>query len=176
MTASATCREIVAQADSATVYWLAMLGITRPSKPNTVRLIQAALRIGEYVGMWYKNLFLRVRPSVLAPGLQPPFGPPGHPSFPNNHCLQSYLVAHCLESVTPQDSGQSIYHDQLYWLAERVAVNRERAALHYPSDTDCGRYLALHLFDDYLSQWPSLSTGGQSRFTQLLTAAGGEWP
>jgi len=168
--------EIVAQADSATLYFLAMLGITRTSRPNTVRLIQTALRIGEYAGMYVKNQYLRVRPSVLAPGLQPPFGPPGHPSFPNNHCLQSFLVAHCLEAVTkPAAAAASIYRDQLYWLAERIAVNRERAGLHYPSDTAGGRFLARHLFDDFLSQWPQ-PAGAPSRFTQLLTAAQGEWP
>jgi hypothetical protein len=168
--------EIVAQADSAIVYFLAMLGITQSSRPNTFRLIHAALRIGEWVGMYVKNQYLRVRPSVLAPGLQPLFGPPGHPSFPNNHCLQSFLVAHCLEAVTPQDGGHSIYRPQLNWLAKRVAVNRERAGLHYPSDTEGGRFLADHLFADFLAKWPALSTGGPSRFTQLLTAAQGEWP
>ncbi|MBV8455964.1 MAG: hypothetical protein JO122_05050 [Acetobacteraceae bacterium] len=168
--------EIVAQADSAILYFLTMLGITRNARPNTFRLIHAALRIGEYVGMYVKNQYLRVRPSVLAPGLQPPFGPPGHPSFPNNHCLQSFLVAHCLEAATPKDAaGNSIYQDQLNWLAERVAVNRERAGLHYPSDTAGGRFLADHLFTDFLAQWPQPG-GGQSRFTQLITAAQGEWP
>jgi membrane-associated phospholipid phosphatase len=169
--------EIVAQADSATLFFLSMLGITRTSRPNSFRLIHAALRIGEYVGMYFKNKFVRIRPSVLAPGLQPPFGPPGHPSFPNNHCLQSFLVARCLEAVTPTDAatGHSIYQYQLNWLAERIAVNRERAGLHYPSDTAGGRFLARHLFDDYLSQWPQ-SGGAPSRFTQLLTAAQAEWP
>jgi hypothetical protein len=167
--------EIVAQADSAIVYFLGMLGITQSSRPNTFRLIHAALRIGEWVGMYVKNQYLRVRPSVLAPGLQPPFGPPGHPSFPNNHCLQSFLVAHCLEAVTPQDGGHSIYRYQLNWLAKRIAVNRERAGLHYPSDTEGGRFLARHLFDDFLAQWPQPG-GVQSRFTLLMIAAQGEWP
>jgi hypothetical protein len=167
--------EIVAQADSAIVYFLAMLGITQSSRPNTFRLIHAALRIGEWVGMYVKNRYLRVRPSVLAPGLQPPFGPPGHPSFPNNHCLQSFLVAHCLEAVTPQDGGHSIYRHQLNWLAWRVAVNRERSGLHYRSDTEGGRFLARHLFDDFLAQWPQPG-GVKSRFTLLMDAAQGEWP
>jgi hypothetical protein len=167
--------EIVAQADSAVVYFLTMLGITRSSRPNTFRLIHAALRIGEYVGMYVKNEYLRVRPSVLAPGLQPPFGPPGHPSFPNNHCLQSFLVAHCLESATPKNAtGISIYHYQLNWLAERIAVNRERAGLHYPSDTAGGRFLARHLFDEFLAKWPQPG-GVKSRFTLLMAAAQGEW-
>jgi membrane-associated phospholipid phosphatase len=167
--------EIVAQADSAIVYFLGMLGITQSSRPNTFRLIHAALRIGEWVGMYVKNQYLRVRPSVLAPGLQPPFGPPGHPSFPNNHCFQSFLVAHCLEAVTPQDGGHSIYRHQLNWLAERIAVNRERAGLHYPSDTAGGRFLARHLIDDFLAKWPQPG-GVKSRFTLLLDAAHGEWP
>lgn len=168
--------EIVAQANSAEAWWLGMLGITRSSKPHTFRLIAAALRIGEYVGMYFKNVYRRVRPSVLAPGLQPPFGPPGHPSFPNNHCLQGSLVSRCLEAVTPQDGGQSIYQHQLEWLAWRVGVNRERAGLHYRSDTRAGHAIASALFDNYLNKWPNDAKGNPSRFTALMDAARGEWP
>ena len=92
--------EIVAQADSAVNYWLALLGITRKAKPKSVLLLQIAGRIGELVAMFYKKKYLRPRPSTVCPALQPPFGPPGHPSFPSSHALQGKLFSLCLEEAT----------------------------------------------------------------------------
>lgn len=162
--------EIIAQADTALPYWFALLGITPGSKPKTIRLLMLALRIGEMAGMFWKHHYLRVRPSVLCPGLQPPFGPPRHPSFPSNHSLQSWLVSLCLDSVTPQNSVHgSFYRPQLWWLAARVAVNRERAGLHYPSDSKAGCYLAEELFKR------TLNTVEFPTFLNALAAARLEW-
>ena len=126
--------EIIAQNDNAPFYWIAMLGMTSGSRPATIKLIQIALRIGEMTAVYYKNVYHRVRPSVISPALMPPFGPPGHPAFPSGHSLQGWLITYVLEDVTPATGGQSVYSDHLEWLADRVAVNRERAGLHYPSN------------------------------------------
>jgi hypothetical protein len=39
------------------------------------------------------------------------------------------------------------YKEQLEWLAERVALNRERAGVHYASDSRAGKFLAQECFN-----------------------------
>jgi hypothetical protein len=71
----------------------------------------------------------------------------------------SYLLAEVLPHWT----------DQLEWLACRVAFNRERAGVHYPSDSAAGKVIARvcvdlikdrtlcpetgHLFDAVATEW-----------------------
>jgi hypothetical protein len=163
--------EILAQHDGAPVYWIALLGLTSGSKPKTMRLVHMALRFGELAVMHFKKQFLRVRPSVLCPGLQPPFGPPGHPAFPSGHALQGWLLTHCLKAVTPQSAGESIYKEQLEWLADRVAVNRERAGFHYRSDSLGGAFIAGEIFNNYLMN----NLSACPTFEATYYAAKAEW-
>ena len=128
--------------------------------------------------MFYKCFYHRPRPSTICPALQPPFGPPGHPSFPSSHALQGKLFSLCLEEATrPRNpvthvaTGLSPYATQLHWLAYRVAVNRERAGVHYPSDSKAGRHIAEQLFD-LLSDPATLEA---HRFQATLAAACLEW-
>jgi hypothetical protein len=165
--------EIVAQHDNAPFYWFSLLDLTNGSKPATLKLLQMALRIGELTAIYYKDQFKRVRASVIAPGLAPPFGPPGHPSFPSGHSLQGWLMSYCLMHITrPKAGGSSVFKDQLKWLAKRVATNRERAGLHYPSDSLAGKYIASYIFDNYLKV---NSNNLYSIFYQALVDAGNEW-
>jgi hypothetical protein len=53
-------------------------------------------------------------------------------------------------------------------LAARIAVNREIAGVHYPSDTEAGRELARKLL-------PILNSPQVPRFEALVTAAAAEW-
>ena len=173
--------EIVAQADSAVNYWLSILGITRQAKPKSILLLQIAGRIGEFVAMFYKDVYKRPRPSTICPALQPPFGPPGHPSFPSSHALQGRLFSLCLKEATrPRNppvgpaigipTGPSPYVTQLDWLAYRVAVNRERAGVHYPSDSEAGRCIAEQLFALLTMDTPTTQI-----FRDTLKAASLEW-
>jgi hypothetical protein len=131
--------ELAGQADGAPGYWLTLLGIEQGERPNTVILMATALRIGEMIAMHFKRKYQRVRPSTLAPGLLVPFGPPAHASFPSGHATQCMLMSLSLRKVKEIDDR---YGDELDWLAQRVAKGRERAGLHYPSDTLCGFALA----------------------------------
>lgn len=136
--------EILSQYDGGPFYWLGLLGLTQGSKPHTLRLMHACLRIGETAAIHYKNRYMRPRPSVLCPGLAPPMGPPGHPAFPSGHSLQGWLVSKWLIQLTKHLNPG--YEAELEWIAERVAVNRERAGLHYPSDTSAGKDIAEIIF------------------------------
>ena len=124
--------------------------------------------------MNYKQQFRRVRPSTIAPGLVPPFGPPHHPSFPSGHSFLGHFIALLLLEIpqiaarfgeptlvaqpgnAPQlrtrplrkpelsevMSAAYTFTGPLLWLAARLAKNRERAGVHYPSDSLASRWLA----------------------------------
>jgi hypothetical protein len=85
--------EIELQADNGPDYIMAFLGAHIARFPWTIELIDCALAIGNIAYSHYKAHFKRVRPSVLCPGLAPPFGPPGHPSFTSGHSFLGHLMA-----------------------------------------------------------------------------------
>jgi hypothetical protein len=110
--------------------------------------------------MYFKNKFKRVRPWVLA-NLSPPIPLPGHPAYPSGHSTQMHLMAYLLAELVPDPAG-------LDDIALDVAVNRERAGLHYPSDTAAGKKLAGKLFKILKHECPT--------FERTLEAARAEWP
>ncbi len=131
--------EILAQAENAPVYWMQLLNLGGSEKPATNALINFATRAGEIVALHFKLKYKRVRPSTLCPGLLLPFGPPRHPAFPSGHSLTAHLTTYILNEIP---SVNATVGPELTWLADRVAKNRERAGLHYPSDSVAGRLLA----------------------------------
>ena len=127
-----TLAEVLAQAESMEAYWLGMLMFSRGSHPATFDLVNVALRVGQFVGMHFKARFNRPRPAQISPAITPWIDTPGHPSYPSGHALEGHLISLCLNEVM---SGAN---EALTLLARRVALNREIAGLHYPSDTACG--------------------------------------
>jgi len=158
--------EINAQADGLAAYIIAFLGIDGERKPWTIELINCGLAIVNLVYMHYKQRFRRVRASTLCPGLVPPFGPPRHPSFPSGHSFLGHFIALLLLEIpqmadvfgewdataSPPRRKQAtlanvmstsyVFTGPLLWLAHRLARNRERAGLHYPSDSAASRWIA----------------------------------
>jgi hypothetical protein len=131
--------EITAQADSAPVYWYQLLDLGAGERPAANALLNFAQRVGEIAALYFKKKYARVRPSTLCPGLLVPFGPPRHPAFPSGHSLTGHLTTYLLLEIPEINAGLST---ELSWLADRVAKNRERAGLHYPSDSAAGQKLA----------------------------------
>jgi len=81
------------QADGGPDYIVAFIGASVARFPWTIELINCGLAIGNIAYSHYKQYFKRVRPSVLCPGLVPPFGPPAHPAFPSGHSFLGHLMA-----------------------------------------------------------------------------------
>jgi hypothetical protein len=129
--------EIIQQhtAEGAISYWHGMLMLDPSYAPATCLLIRVARRVGELVGMCLKHEFRFPRPSQLCPAIVPMVDPPAHPSFPSGHALQGRLISLVLKDVRgvlPQAN------ELLDELAERVALNRTIAGLHYLKDNRAG--------------------------------------
>ncbi|MEM9342266.1 MAG: phosphatase PAP2 family protein, partial [Pseudomonadota bacterium] len=107
--------------------------------------IQTVLDITERVGYVYKMKFDRPRPNQFATWLRPFLGNPAHDSYPSNHSFQLFSVAETMTRLIPENPATS----ELFYVAQRVAENREMAGIHYASDSFVGRELA-RLFSPYL--------------------------
>jgi hypothetical protein len=93
----------------------------------------------------FKKRFHRERPwktcpTTLAPMLmEPDWRHPGHPAYPSGHATVAWTFAYFIGSVVPAHAAS------LERAAHRVALNREIAGVHYPSDSESGRELARDL-------------------------------
>jgi membrane-associated phospholipid phosphatase len=167
--------EIDVQADGLADYFIDFIGASEGRCPWTIELINCGLAIGNVAYMSYKQQFKRVRPSVLCPGLAPPFGPPAHPSFPSGHSFLGHFIALLLLEIpglcqsyglypglanpdgslfkavdpsTPDNplTGSGPVYSPMLWLSQRLAKNRERLGVHYPSDSFGSRHLAAAIW------------------------------
>jgi hypothetical protein len=121
-------------------YFYELLKFAPATHPLTTELVSACFHLAGSVVMYFKDRFNRVRPWVLEPKLRPPISLPGHPAYPSGHSTQMHLMALTLAHLVP--SAEQDLMDRAW----DVAVNRERAGLHYRSDTEAGKRLAEQVF------------------------------
>ena len=121
--------EILVQSGDPARYWAQLFCMTPASHPATWTLLSAAMAVAHMVGMHWKSVYNRPRPSQVYPGLVPPIPVPPHPSYPSGHALHARLIQKCLVEACPamQDASEK--------LASRLGQNRQVAGVHYPSDT-----------------------------------------
>jgi hypothetical protein len=188
-----------AQGDGIPAYLMHFLNMDAGSKPWTVQLIRSGLAIGNLVYMHYKSRFKRVRPSTLCPGLLPPFGPPRHPSFPSGHSFLGHFIALLLLEIPQVADRYGIYdkdgnqgrqpkwadfrahrygddmRSPLLWLAWRLARNRERMGLHYPSDSAASRTLAAGVWQALFDPTPGVPPIMLPTLRKVLVQSRAEW-
>jgi hypothetical protein len=177
--------EILAQSDGFSSYFMAALGVSPRTHPNTCLLLQIGSLIGCYGSMHFKNLYQRRRPSQLAPGLMPPIPVPGHPSYPSGHSTQAHLMALCVGQGLPAGPIRNKLGEVIDELADRIARNREIAGLHFQSDSKAGANLALSLFELLKSNAlpvtvpqpipPAIPASTARRFQSIIDDARTEW-
>jgi membrane-associated phospholipid phosphatase len=195
------------QADGLAAYIIHFIRADSMRHPWTLELISVGLAIGNIAYMAYKAYYKRVRPSMLRPGLTVPFGPPGHPSFPSGHSFLAHFISlllleipgiHQRLGVLPADAnglqghvlkkptfanlqGDGPIASPLLTVARRIAVNRERIGVHYPSDSSASRHLAAGLWDSILNR-PLQNGSGPTppidcpTVRTVLAHAAAEWP
>lgn len=96
-----------------------------------------------------KNRYNRVRPSYLDANIKPVISVPLHPSYPSGHAIQAYVIAYVMTDIFPEKE-QRLMH-----IADSIAINREIAGVHYRSDSEYGKLIARHLFDNYFTGYLS---------------------
>ncbi len=84
--------------------------------------------------------FSRARPTELDATLTSIIKP-AHASYPSGNAAQLYLAALILSDFDPDNADH--YKAEAYASAER----REIAGIHYPSDSEAGRSMALQIFE-----------------------------
>ncbi len=90
------------------------------------------------IGCWEaKYTYWAIRPFQLDPEVKPVFATPNHPSYPAAHACSSIAVTRALGYLFPRDA------EAFAALGERAAKSRIWAGIHYRSDIDAGRQLAL---------------------------------
>jgi hypothetical protein len=84
-----------------------------------------------------KYAYWAIRPFQLDPDVKPVFATPNHPSYPAAHACASISVTRVLGYLFPRDA------EAFAALGERAAESRIWAGIHYRSDINSGRQLAL---------------------------------
>lgn len=132
--------EILAQDIDFQSYFVAQMGISKTSHPDTYLVLKMAARLGEMVMVVQKSSHNRARPSSLYPLLFPPVPVAEHAAYPSGHSLIGHLMALAIMEIVPQMGRAPLD------LAFRIAENREAAGLHFSSDTAAGQEAAFQLF------------------------------
>ncbi len=110
-------------------------------------LLYMALNVTRIVEMRLKHALACRRPVDYSPQLQPAIATPGHGSFPSGHATEAFVCAFLLEALVRKARGiRSTRLDhplalQLLRHAERIAVNRTVAGVHFPVDSVAGMVL-----------------------------------
>lgn len=92
------------------------------------------------VTLTLKIFFNRARPKQVNPNLNVQESTTANtPAYPSGHCIQAYYLAKKLSKMFPSRESK------LYKLAEDCAMARVYAGLHYPSDNEFGKYIALNI-------------------------------
>ena len=66
---------------------------------------------------------------------------PAHGAYPSGHSTEAWSLAFSLSDKYPKRKNK------YYAIANNIATNRERAGLHYKSDSDYGKLLARKILD-----------------------------
>ncbi|APZ54997.1 PAP2 superfamily protein [Salipiger abyssi] len=117
----------------------------------TMALLQAVFRLCTRIEMPVKLGFDLPRPITLAYEVQPIIQTPGHGAWPSGHATESFAGATLLSRLfydhaegAAFDPGAALQQqNQLYRHAERIAINRTVAGVHYPTDSMAGAVLGV---------------------------------
>jgi acid phosphatase (class A) len=87
-----------------------------------------------------KKLYARARPYDADPRIIPCIEKEASNSYPSGHATYSRVWALTLAEIFPEKK------DALMAVADRIALDREKGGVHYPSDIEAGKKLADAIF------------------------------
>ncbi|MBS8259330.1 phosphatase PAP2 family protein [Roseibium polysiphoniae] len=136
--------EIVSQLGFPTEYFSMILGMHVAQHKSTVELITATQVVAAHMAMIAKHALAVRRPDQIDGRILPMIPTPGHGSFPSAHATEAYAVLTVLEALATSWGGFEDLDNRIVMmrgLAERIAVNRTVAGVHYPIDSWAGATL-----------------------------------
>ncbi|MEH2484018.1 hypothetical protein V1282_007375 [Nitrobacteraceae bacterium AZCC 2146] len=138
--------EILCQLGPQYAFWSSVVHLHPDRTKKTIELLDAALRLANFVEMRVKHALACRRPNEYSPQVQPIVLTPGHGTFPSGHATENHMIARILWELRKGVYGESpILGEQLMREAARIAVNRTVAGVHFPVDTAAGQMLGLTL-------------------------------
>ncbi|HSM42424.1 MAG TPA: phosphatase PAP2 family protein [Afifellaceae bacterium] len=137
--------EITSQLGFPTPYFAMPLGLHPGHFKFTGELVAVTQVMAAHTAMIVKNALSVPRPDYVSAKILPMIATPGHGSYPSAHATESFAVAEVLKAIleTAGDAHADRENriDLVYKQAERIAVNRTVAGVHYPIDTWAGATL-----------------------------------
>jgi len=134
--------EILSELGPQYAFWSSVVPLHPERARKTIELLDAALRLANYVEMRIKHALACRRANELSPQVQPIILTPGHGSFPSGHSTENHMIARILWELFGKGPELG---EQLMREASRIAVNRTVAGVHFPVDTAAGQVLGLAL-------------------------------
>jgi membrane-associated phospholipid phosphatase len=139
--------EILSQLGFPIDYFATILGLNAPRNRFTFELIAITQVLTSHVAMVVKHHLACRRPDRLGITVMPMIPTPGHGAFPSAHAAEAFAVATVLEGILDADEVKNHYPSTpnlkrlLFKQAERIAVNRTVAGMHFPIDSYAGAAL-----------------------------------
>ena len=136
--------EIITQLGPQYAFWGSVVYLHPDNTRKTIELIDAALRLANFVEMRIKHALACGRRTELSPQVHPLILTPGHGSFPSGHRPKIIWPPACSGNFLRCLWGNHQGHGRAADAGgARIAVNRTVAVVHYPSNRRRDRCLAL---------------------------------
>jgi hypothetical protein len=136
--------EILTQLGFPTPYFSMILGLQIGTNRYTLELIAITQVVAAHTAMVVKHHLACRRPDHLGAKVMPIIPTPAHATFPSAHATEAFAVAQVLNTLLEcQEHYPDVKKRQalITKLAERIAVNRTVAGVHYPIDSWAGAIL-----------------------------------
>jgi hypothetical protein len=156
--------EILAQLGPGAAFWSAVANLHPDRNKWTLELIDVALRLANYVEMRFKQALSCRRPVEYSPQIQPMILTPGHGALPSGHATESFMVAYVLWALLKSKGRDKSWLEQLMRQANRIAINRTVAGLHFPVDSVAGQMLGLTLGQYFVHRAAAAGNYESARF------------
>jgi len=128
--------------------------------PRLFELLSLVLRVTGVIEMRVKHALACRRAVEFSPQIQPMIATPGHGSLPSGHATESFAAAFVFYALIRRARSQSAHISQgeqtfiqLMRIAERIAINRTVAGVHFPVDSVAGMVLGWTLADFYVKRF-----------------------
>jgi len=158
--------EILAQLTPPAAFWTGIADLHPDRTRWTLELLDLALGLAGAVEQRFKQALPCRRPQELSPQIQPMILCPGHSAFPSGHATEAFTIAYVLWRLlrAANPAKNALWAEQLMRQANRVAVNRTIAGVHYPVDSAAGQLLGLTLGEYFVRRCRGAGTYTAWRF------------